>query len=307
LRKPPVAKTTEGGGTPSIKREGEVVAAHGRNFLVESGDGALIHCMTRGRNAAIACGDLVLTAPSGDGVSVIESVIPRKTLFLRAAAHREKLIAANATQLALVVATEPSFSDELVMRAIAAAEYAGLKTLVILNKSDLADKLEPARGRLRSFAGAGYRVIEISAVNGNLHELLALLQGEKTILAGQSGMGKSTLINALCPGENAATQSISHFLASGRHTTSASRLYRINPETSIIDSPGMQEFGVAHLNRKAVEESMPEFRPYQGQCRFQDCRHGPEPGCALRLAVEQGHINARRFELFLRIVAGSPR
>lgn len=281
------------------------MAAHGRNFLVECRDGQLIHCLTRGRNAAIACGDQVLTAESGDGISVIERVEPRSSLFLRAAAHREKLIAANATQLALVVATEPSFSDELLMRATASAEHAGLKVLVILNKADLTAKLEAARERLRNFADAGYRIVEVSAI-GDLGALLPLLQGERTVLAGQSGMGKSTLINGLCPGENAATQSISHFLASGRHTTSASRLYRIDTQTSIIDSPGMQEFGLAHLRRADVEASMPEFRQYLGQCRFQDCRHGPEPGCALRQAVELGRIDLRRFELFLRIAESCP-
>ena len=306
MPKPPESQSPDSKGIRPSPREGEVVAAHGRNFLVECDDGEIIRCLTRGKNAAIACGDRVLTAASGDGVSVIESLCARRSLFLRSAMHREKLIAANATQLALVVATEPSFSDELVMRAIAAAEYAGLKTLVVLNKSDITDKLDQARERLKSFETAGYRVIETCAL-GDLQALASLLQGEKTVLTGQSGMGKSTLINGLCPGENAATQSISHFLASGRHTTSASRLYRVNAQTSIIDSPGMQEFGLAHLDRAAIEASMPEFRPYLGQCRFQDCRHGPEPDCALRIAVEQGHIDARRFELFHRMIDASSR
>jgi len=286
-------------------RQAEVVAAHGRNVLVECEGSELVQCLTRGKNASIACGDLVMIAPSGDGLAVIESVCPRQSLFYRSAAHREKLIAANATQLILVVATEPSFSDELVMRAVAAAEFAGMTSLIVLNKSDLAVKLEPARDRLASFVNAGYRVIEISAL-GDLQPLVSLLRGHKNVLAGQSGMGKSTLINGLCPGETAATQSISHFLASGRHTTTATRLYRIDADTSIIDSPGMQEFGLAHMNRANIEASMPEFRPYRGQCRFQNCRHGPEPGCALIEAVEQGHIDARRFELFQRIAGSVP-
>ncbi len=306
MPKPHGAKSPIGSGERPETREGEVVAAHGRNFLVESDEGEIIQCLTRGKRASIACGDRVLTAASGDGVSVIESVCTRRSLFLRAAAHREKLIAANATQLALVVATEPSFSDELVMRAIAAAQYAGLKTLVILNKSDIADKLDQARARLKGLENAGYRVIETCAL-GDLRALAALLHGEKNVLTGQSGMGKSTIINGLCPGENAATQSISHFLASGRHTTSDSRLYRVDAQTSIIDSPGMQEFGLAHLGRTDIEASMPEFAPYLGQCRFQDCRHGPEPDCALRQAVEQGHIDARRFELYHRIIGASSR
>ncbi len=288
------------------RQEGEVVATHGRNYMVETTAGELLHCVTRGKNSAIACGDRVTTLPSSAGEAVIDSVHPRDTLFLRAAAHRVKLIAANATQLALIVATEPSFSDELVMRAIAAAEHASLKIVIVLNKADIAGELEQARARLACFVNAGYRVIEISAL-GNVAPLAALLHGEKTVLAGQSGMGKSTIINALCPGENVATRSISHFLASGRHTTSASSLYRLDPQSSIIDSPGIQEFGLAHLDRAAIEASMPEFRPYQGQCRFQDCQHGPEPGCALRQAVDDGHIDARRFELFHRIAGRADR
>ena len=281
-------------------QDGEVVAAYGRNFMVETASGELLHCVPRGKNSAIACGDRVAIVALSSGEAVIETVHPRDTLFSRAAAHRVKLIAANATQLALVVATEPSFSDELVMRALAAAECASLKTLIVLNKADIVGELEQARARLACFANVGYRVIEISALH-DIAPLAALLHGEKTVLAGQSGMGKSTIINGLFPGENVATRSISHFLASGRHTTSASSLYRLDSQSSIIDSPGMQEFGLAHLERSDIEASMPEFRPYLGQCRFQDCRHGPEPECALLQAVAQGRIDARRFELFHRI------
>lgn len=288
------------------RQEGEVVAAYGRNFMVETSAGELLHCVARGKNSSIACGDRVAVAASSSGEAVIEAVHPRDTLFSRAAAHRVKLIAANATQLALVVATEPSFSDELVMRAVAAAEHASLKILIVLNKADITGALEQARARLACFVKLGYRVIEISAL-GNIAALAELLRGEKTILAGQSGMGKSTIINGLFPGENVATRSISHFLASGRHTTTASSLYRLDPASSIIDSPGMQEFGLAHLDRADIEASMPEFRPYLGQCRFQDCRHGPEPGCALRQALADGHIDLRRFELFHRIANSAGR
>ena len=136
--------------------EGEIVAAHGRNFVVESDAGELLHCVVRGKDTALCCGDRVAFSPSSAGEAVIEAVRDRSSLFLRAAVHRQKLIAANATQLALVVATDPSFSDELVMRAIAAAEHAGLGTLIILNKADLAEALPPARARLACFAAAAH-------------------------------------------------------------------------------------------------------------------------------------------------------
>jgi len=280
--------------------EGEVVAAFGRNFLVEMADGRLLQCLPRGKNMAIACGDRVAVAMEDADKGIIESIHQRSSLFFRSVAHRVKLIAANATQLAFVVATDPSFSDELVMRAIAAAEHASMRSLIVLNKIDLTDRTDAAKARLACFVNAGYTVIAVSALT-DIGPLAALLENQRTILAGQSGMGKSTIINALCPHENVATRTISTFLASGRHTTSAARLYRLDAESSIIDSPGMQEFGLAHLDRDAIEASMPEFLPYRGQCRFQNCRHGPEPGCALREAVAQGKIDARRFELFHRI------
>ncbi len=286
--------------------DAEVVAAYGRNFLVEIPGGQLVQCITRAKKQGITCGDRVTITMTGTNQGVIESVQPRSSLFHRCTGPRVKLIAANATQLAIVVATEPSFSDELVMRALAAAEHAPLESVIVLNKVDLADKVAQARERLACFVRAGYRVVEISALH-DMSPLASLLQGRTTVLAGQSGMGKSTIINALCPEENIATQSISHFLASGRHTTTASRLYRLPGGSAIIDSPGIQDFGLSHLDRAAIEASMPEFRPYQGHCRFNDCRHGPEPGCALREALAQGLIDPRRFELFHRIVATAAR
>jgi ribosome biogenesis GTPase len=285
-----------------VRAQGQVIAAFGRNFLVETGSGAPAVCVTRGRDNAIACGDRVLIEVTGSGSAVIEAVAPRGSLLLRASARRAKLIAANATQAALVVAAEPSFSDELLARALIAASCAGVAAFIVLNKCDLAGAAASARARLEPFAAAGYRIIELSALQ-DADVLQPLLVQHTTVLVGQSGMGKSTLVNALVPQARAATGEISKFLASGRHTTTASRLYRLSADTAIIDSPGMKEFGLAHLDRGAIEGAMPDLRPFLGHCRFPDCRHGSEPGCALREALEHGRIDPRRFELFLRIAA----
>ena len=283
---------------------GEIVAAYGRQYLVECASGALLLCVPRGKKSLLACGDRVSVAPTGPGQGVIDDAAPRATEFLRSAAHRTKLIAANATQVAVICATDPSFSDELVTRVLVTAEHQGLKALVILNKSDLRNRLEAARERLAPFEQAGYPVIVMSAVQ-DAAPLARALEGEVTVLVGQSGMGKSTLMNKLVPQANRATREISTFLAAGRHTTSHSRLYRTG-DIAIIDCPGLQEFGLANLTWNDMEAAFPEFRPHLGLCRFPDCRHRSDPGCALHAACAKGRIHPRRMDLFRRIVAAEP-
>jgi len=280
---------------------GQVVAAYGRHYLVEAADGAFLRCVPRGKQSVVACGDRVRVAPTSFGEAVIEATAPRTSLFQRAAPHRRKLIAANATQVAVICAGEPSLADELVARVLVAAESQSLRALLVLNKIDLAAPTEVARGRLAPFVQAGYAVVEVSAKR-DVAPLRARLQGETTVLIGQSGMGKSTLLNALVPEADAATREISRFLDSGRHTTTATRLYRLDAASAIVDSPGVQEFGLAHVGPAQIAHGFPELRPLAGRCRFNDCRHRAEPGCAVRAAVEAGRIHARRLELLHRIL-----
>lgn len=281
--------------------EGRVIAAHGRQYVVELADGTLLPCFPRGKKSEIACGDRVDIMRTSDDQGVVEAIQPRVSLLYRSNEIRQKLIAANVDQLVIVVATEPAFSDELVARALLAAESEEIAPLIMLNKCDLADKLPAARQRLATLAGLGYPILELSALN-HAEDLRPWLAGKTSVLVGQSGMGKSTLVNALIPEANAATREISQALDSGKHTTTHATLYHLDGNSDLIDSPGLQEFGLGHLDRQEIEIAFREFRPYLGQCRFRDCRHDREPGCALRAAVEAGTIDPGRFASYHRIV-----
>jgi ribosome biogenesis GTPase len=286
--------------------DGTIVAAFGRHYEVALLDGRLISGLPLGKKSLYAVGDVVELGPESGGRAQILSHRPRTSLLYRSDAYRQKLIAANATQIVLVVATEPAFHDELLSRALVAAENQGLGVVIVLNKTDLVDHLLAARKSLAPFAAAGYRVVELSA-KSNVSPLRSCLHGETSILVGQSGMGKSTLINALVPGAIAATREISTALDSGKHTTTHARMYALDEVSRIVDSPGLQEFGLAHLSIGEIESGFAEFRPFLGQCRFRDCRHDKEPACAIRQAIEAGRIDVRRHQHFCRMARETER
>lgn len=284
------------------KTQGLVVAAFGRQYEVELADGSVALCYTRGKKSNVACGDRVSVQLNAPDQGVIDSIEQRDTLLYRSDAFREKLFAANATQAIIVVAAEPGFSDELVTRCIVAAEQQRIRAVIVLNKTDLADKAAAARAQLAPFRTLGYTVVELSAKQ-DAEALRPLLADQTSVLVGQSGMGKSTLINALLPEAKAATREISEALDSGKHTTTHTRLYRLDENSALIDSPGMQEFGLSHLTRAELEQGFVEFHPYLDKCRFRDCHHDREPDCALRAAVEAGKISPRRLALFHALCA----
>ncbi len=283
-----------------MNEKGRVVAAFGRQYLVRRADGVLLSCLTRGKKSDVVCGDIVEVKMSGSDQGVIERIEKRTSLLHRSDAYREKLIAANVSQMVIVVATEPSFSDEVLARCLVAAFDQSLSVLIVLNKCDLPK--DHASALLQPYRAIGYQVLEVSAFQ-DVSELRMLLQNHTSVLIGQSGMGKSTLINALLPDALAATREISTVLDSGKHTTTHARLYTLDEKSSLIDCPGLQAFGLHHLSLGRIEQGFIEFAPYLGLCRFRDCLHLHEPGCALIDAVAKGRINPRRLELFQQITA----
>lgn len=285
-----------------MMEQGRIVAAYGRHYLVEKADGSRLRCVPRGKKSDLACGDQVDFQHSSPDQGVIEKLTPRRSLLYRSNEFRQKLIAANVDLIVFVVAAEPAFSVDLITCALLAAESQEIDSLIILNKSDLTEKIYAARQQLEVFRRIGYRIHEISALQ-QAHVLRPLLAGHTSVLVGQSGMGKSTLINTLIPEAGAITREISTALASGKHTTTHACLYHLDSESHIIDSPGLQEFGLAQLEFGELEHCFIEFRPYHGQCRFRDCRHDREPGCALQAACQTGDIDPERLACFSRLAA----
>lgn len=279
---------------------GIITAAFGRHYEVALADGRIINGIPRGKKSPYACGDGVELGPLHDDEAQILQHAPRTSLLYRSDQWKQKLIAANATQVVFVVATEPAFSGELISRALAAAAHQHMRLLIVLNKSDLIDRLDDARSQLAPFANLGISVVELCA-RTDASALLPHLRGQISVLVGQSGMGKSTLTNTLIPSAAAATREISTALDSGKHTTTHARLYPLACGGQLIDSPGLQEFGLAHLTRGEIELGFSEFVPLLDSCRFRDCRHIDEPGCAIKTGVSSGAIDPRRLAHFLAI------
>lgn len=290
------------GSTPL---HGLVIASHRRHFAVRTDGGETITCVLKGRRLALACGDRVHVTRT-DGGGVIETVLPRTTLFYRSDAYKEKLIAANVTQVIGVVAPDLGVDEELINRWIVATEAERCRLVLAANKADKPG-FDTLQQRLAPFAALGYPVVALSAKR-DASPLLPWLAGQATVLIGQSGMGKSTILNAILPGTAAKTAEISDALLTGRHTTTHSTLYPLPASMGggwIVDSPGAKAFGLAHLAPEAIVDAFVELRPLIGRCRFRDCRHDREPGCAVSEAILRGAVAPHRVALMRALIADS--
>jgi ribosome biogenesis GTPase len=295
---------SEAAASPNLF-EARVVAGFGRHFLVDDGHGLLYEAQRRGKRGDVVIGDRVCCLRAGTAQAAIESILPRASLLMRADGARSKALAANVDRMVVVFAPRPAFNERFIWRALLAAGAAGVAPLIVLNKTDL-DQDSAGAQTLARLANLGYATLAVCAKTGPVQTTAALraaLGLASSLVVGQSGMGKSTLINLLVPQANARTQEYSVRLNLGRQTTTASRLFAIDGGGDIIDTPGFQAFGVAHLDPQQLAAAMPEFVPLLGRCRFNDCRHLAEPDCAIRAAVAAGRIEPARHSFYAELIA----
>lgn len=279
---------------------GTVVASFGRGVLVESGS-EFLHCSLKNRKLRIVCGDRVAWSDSlKDGGPAIESVEPRRNVVERIDARgRAEPVAANIDRLAIVIAREPEPDWFLADRYWAGARLKDLDALLIVNKSDLS--ADSMRGELESYRALGLACCEVSALTGRgIEELQSALAAGTTLVVGQSGVGKSSLVNALAPQAAAETQELTRDVE-GRHTTTTARRYRLAPDAALMDAPGVRDFAPPASLVRAAERGFVEIHRSSADCRFNDCRHMQEPGCAVRAAVLAGLIAPRRYESYRRL------
>lgn len=283
---------------------GLVVATHGRHVVVEDDAGERLICHPRGKKSEAVVGDRVMwqhTLEGGDE-GVIVAVQERKSLLYRQDEWRSKSFAANLDQLLMWIAVEPVFSESQLTRALIAAESAGIPATIVLNKIDLPGA-QAARDRLAPYRAMGYNVVELSLKTENeaaRAQVAPLLNGKATLVLGPSGAGKSTLINTLLPNARAETQEISQALNSGKHTTTSSLWYWLDDgrTSAVIDSPGFQEFGMHHIPPTELARWMPDIARHMNDCRFHNCTHRQEPGCAVQAAVARGEVSPIRLSLY---------
>jgi len=303
---------------------GLVVATYGRHCLVETPEGRRLICHPRGKKNQVVVGDQVLWQIAGDEGS-IEKLQERRNLFYRQDEIRTKSFAANLDRVLILIAADPEYSESQLSRALVAAEAERITPIIALNKSDLAQPFAQAWVRLAPYRAMGYSVMPISLSprspvgDDGVADLCAQLQGLTTLVLGPSGSGKSTLINRLVPDAQVETGEISLALNSGKHTTTSTRWYWVpaldavlgdsaeskTVRGALIDSPGFQEFGLNHIEPTRLADCMPDLRKYLGGCKFYNCTHLHEPGCAVLAQVEteqhHGTISPRRHRIYAQL------
>ena len=289
------------------EQTGTVIAHYGTQADIESADGDIIRCHLRANLDSLVTGDQV-TWQDGQPNGVVVAVHGRTSELCRPDNHGElRPVAANINRIVLVIAPKPEPHANLIDRYLVAAETQGIKTLLVLNKSDLLTKDDPLLELLASYRQLGYETLTVSAKKGNsIENLRACLKPLTSVFVGQSGVGKSSLLNALTPDIETAVGALSEVAGKGTHTTTTSRLFHLPTGGDVIDSPGIREFGLWHLEPESVIHGFVEFRPFLGRCKFRDCQHKQEPDCAVKQALDNGDITPERYQSLCLILNNLP-
>lgn len=323
-----------------------MIATHRRECVVETADGAQVRCHLRGAGRDVVAGDLVpwQAARAGSDEGVVQGHAPRRSLLFRQDATRTKAIAANIDQVLILLAAEPAPAERFLARALVACEAASVRPLIALNKADLRPAFDTAWALVQPYAALGYRVLAplalapesaegaagdtpavdaaedtdkandadgVDSAEGAaaLAELRGALDGAVTLAIGASGVGKSTLVNRVVPDAGARTGALSRALKTGTQTTTSTRWYWLDAahDAALVDSPGFLEFGLHHIAPQDLARYLPDFRPHLGHCRFANCSHTHEPGCAVSAAVRDaaapGAISAARYAFYCELLA----
>ena len=292
-------------------REGLVITRFGQHADIEDPETGIIHrCNLRRSIQSLVSGDRVVWRPGVEALQgiagVVEAVHERESMLTRPDYYDGvKAVAANVNQIIIVSAVLPELSLNIIDRYLIAAETVGIPPLIVLNKVDLleAEDRKQVEETLSLYKEIGYEVRLVSSETGEgLDGLRDDLKGHISIFAGQSGVGKSSLVNSLMPEVDAEIGDVSENSGLGQHTTTAARLYHFPEGGDLIDSPGVREFGLWHLEPEQVTEAFIEFRDYLGGCKFRDCKHGNDPGCIIREAVEEGKIHQARYDSYHKII-----
>lgn len=286
---------------------GLVITNHGRTAIVEAGDGRLHRCAARQNLGRLACGDRVVWQIASTGDGVVVAVGDRRSLLTRPDYNGQpRPVAANLDAVAVVLAPSPEPSEYLIDRYLIAIAAIGVQGLLVLNKTDLLDRaaLAALTERFESYRRIGYPLLPVSGHTAHgLEDLRAWLRGRASLLVGQSGVGKSSLIKALLPDREVRIQAVSAATGHGAHTTSASTLYHLPGGGDLVDTPGVRSFELGEIRASDLERGFPELAPHLGRCRFTDCRHETEPDCALRDATARGEIAPRRLDSYRQLRA----
>jgi len=298
-------------GELATEEEGLVIAHYGTQLDIEAvaGEraGQVFRCHLRANLEHLVTGDRVIWQAAlkreegREAIGVVTALQPRQTLLVRPDPYGKlKPVAANIDRILLVISPFPEPSALLVDRYLVACELTGIRPVILLNKADLiTPEAAPALDALLAeYTAIGYEVRKISASTGQLEDLKALIGAQTVVFVGQSGVGKSSIINVLLPAAAQKVSAISDASKLGQHTTTTARLFHLPEGGDLIDSPGIREFGLWHVSEADLLAGYVEFAPFLGTCRFRNCAHREEPGCALKKAAEAGEIATSRLQRF---------